>query len=57
VGFGTTAASVPEDIRTALLMLAAHWYENRLPVSADGLEDVPMHLQSLIEMHRLALIA
>jgi uncharacterized phiE125 gp8 family phage protein len=55
-GLATTAAGLPEDITTALLMLAAHWYENRLPVSADGLGDVPSHLQSLIEMHRVAFI-
>lgn len=56
-GFGDTAADVPEDVRMAVLFLAAHWYENRLPVSADGLAGVPQHLNDLIEMHRVSFIA
>ncbi|MDX2308469.1 MAG: head-tail connector protein [Hyphomicrobium sp.] len=28
-GFGVTSASVPEDIRHAILLLVAHWYEHR----------------------------
>jgi len=30
-GFGDTAEAVPAPIRQALLMLIAHWYENREP--------------------------
>lgn len=56
-GFGATAASVPEDIRLALLYLAAHWYENRLPVTGDGVQEVPHHLDALIAMHRVAFLA
>jgi uncharacterized phiE125 gp8 family phage protein len=29
VGYGSTSASVPQTVRHALLMLVAHWYENR----------------------------
>jgi uncharacterized phiE125 gp8 family phage protein len=29
-GFGDNPANVPEDVRTALMMLAGHYYENRL---------------------------
>lgn len=56
-GFGASAATVPHEIRMAVLMLAAHWYENRLPLSGDGLANIPNHLESLIEMHRVAFIA
>ena len=56
-GFGTTAASVPEEIRLALLYLTAHWYENRLPTNADGAMEIPHHLDALIAMHRVAFIA
>ena len=31
-GFGAAAADVPATIRHALLLLVAHWYENREPV-------------------------
>lgn len=57
VGFGDAAADVPEEIRLAILMLAAHWYENRLPIDPDGSAHMPTHLDSLIEMHRVAFIA
>jgi uncharacterized phiE125 gp8 family phage protein len=32
LGFGATADDVPQTIRHALLLLVAHWYENREPV-------------------------
>ncbi len=28
-GYGATGASVPDDIKTAILLLCAHWYEHR----------------------------
>ena len=31
-GFGAAASDVPQPIRHALLLLVAHWYENREPV-------------------------
>jgi len=56
-GFGSAASDVPEEIRMALLFLAAHWYENRLPANPDGAVELPNHLNSLIEMNRLAFTA
>lgn len=57
-GFGTTASSVPEDIRLALLYLTAHWYEQRLPVNVGNIvNEMPTHLDSLIAMHRVAFVA
>lgn len=35
-GFGATAADVPATIRHALLLLIAHWFENREPVQIGG---------------------
>lgn len=35
-GFGNAASDVPQPIRQALLMLAAHWYEHREPVEIGG---------------------
>ena len=53
VGYGDAAEDVPDDIRAALLFLTAHWYENRLPIDPDGSAHMPLHLDSLIEMHRV----
>lgn len=47
-GFGDTADSVPDNIRTGIMMLAAHWYENREAVTPDGgWAEVPMGIHSL----------
>ncbi len=31
-GYGTASTDVPQEIRHAIIMLAAHWYENREPI-------------------------
>mgnify|MGYP001271768006 CR=1 FL=1 len=43
-GFGDTAADVPSPIRQALLLLIAHWFEQRSPIEVgrDGAELPPM---------------
>lgn len=50
-------AAIPPEIRLALCMLAAHWYENREAVIAGGGVSVavtlPMAVDSLISNHRL----
>lgn len=56
-GFGAASTDVPEDLRMAILFLATNWYENRLPVSADGLKDVPQHLNDLIRQNQVSFIA
>jgi hypothetical protein len=57
-GFGTAATDVPEDIRIAILQLAAHWYENALPVNVGNIvNEMPHSLESLIAMHRVAFVA
>lgn len=35
-GFGAAASDIPHDIRQALLLLVAHWYENREADSSAG---------------------
>jgi uncharacterized phiE125 gp8 family phage protein len=57
-GYGVTASAVPDDLRLALLLLAAHWYENRLPSSAGSVvNDLPHSLSALIELHRVSFIS
>lgn len=54
-GFGTAADAVPSDLRLAVLLLAAHWYENRLPLNVGNIiNPLPHSLDALIEMHRVA---
>lgn len=48
IGFGATAADVPADLQSAVLMLAAHWHETREPVSAARLGSVPEHVRSIL---------
>lgn len=48
-GVGPTADKIPDNIRMAIMMLAAHLYENRESVSADGMFTVvPMGVQTLL---------
>lgn len=50
-----TAQDVPEEIRDAILMLAAHWFENREAVavtkSNDGMMPVSLGFESLLSHH------
>jgi len=52
-GYGA-ASAVPASIKTAIKMLAAHWYEHREAVT-DGRApvEVPMAVESLLWMHRV----
>ena len=47
-GFGTTAASVPQDLKTAVLMLASHWHETREPVTDGRFGPTPEHYRSIV---------
>lgn len=46
-GFGSTSDSVPKRIQQALLMLIAHWYENRES------QDVPSAIKQMFIAERL----
>jgi len=49
-GYGDEADTVPEAIRQAIRLLAAHWFEHREAVSeAKALEEVPMGVWWLVE--------
>lgn len=52
-GFGASAADVPATIRHALLLLVAHWYENREPVQIGvGVNAVPAMVSDLLAPYR-----
>ncbi len=53
VGFGASAGDVPDDLRQALLLLTAHWFEHREPAAAGaGTAPVPDAISALIRPYR-----
>ena len=52
-GFGTTPSLVPQPIRHALLLLVAHWYENREPIAHKDMPRIPDFVSELLLPHRV----
>ena len=53
-GFGEAGPDVPDLLRRAVLVLVAHWYENREAIAAPNAgAPVPLGVQSLLSPHRL----
>lgn len=56
-GFGGTAAFVPDDIKHAIEMLAAHYYEHREAVTETNnsiqMIPVPLAVDDLLDLHRV----
>lgn len=55
-GYGSTGADVPEPLRLAIKLMAAHWAENRLAVadaSHTKFEELPMGVRYLLATYRL----
>jgi uncharacterized phiE125 gp8 family phage protein len=52
-GYGTTAADVPEAIRHAILLMAAHWFVQREPVVTGAIAtEIPMSAAFLLDGFR-----
>ena len=51
-GYGV-AASVPEDLKLAMLLLIGHYYEHREAVTVGNMKDLPMAYDALISPYRL----
>jgi uncharacterized phiE125 gp8 family phage protein len=51
VGYGDTAAAVPEPLRQAIRLLVAHWYENRTPAQPPGA--LPPSINALLAPYRV----
>jgi uncharacterized phiE125 gp8 family phage protein len=52
-GYGTSATDVPMDIRSAITMLAAHYYEHRETTTDLRLMEVPFAVDCLLDLHRV----
>jgi uncharacterized phiE125 gp8 family phage protein len=52
-GYGPTGDAVPSALKTALLMLVAHWYENRAAVAPGFGSEVPLAVESLLKMYQV----
>lgn len=50
---GYTAATLPADLKQAILLLAAHWFENRAAVAGGTVvNEVPLGFDALLWPHR-----
>lgn len=49
----STGATVPAALKQAVLLTAAHWYENRAPVGPGSLADMPHMVDALVNPHRI----
>ena len=52
-GYGA-GSDVPTNIRHALLLMVAHWYENRSATSEAALRDIPMGVDMMINAERVS---
>jgi len=52
IGYGSTSASVPETVRHALMMLVAHWYDNRETSTEKQMYDLPYGFTDMIGIER-----
>jgi uncharacterized phiE125 gp8 family phage protein len=50
-GYGADAGDVPADLRQAVRLLLAHWYDNRV-ATADGAA-VPVGVSALLAPYRM----
>jgi uncharacterized phiE125 gp8 family phage protein len=52
-GYGDAGTDVPAPIRQALVLLVAHWFENREPLRADAAQaEIPHMVSTLLAPYR-----
>jgi uncharacterized phiE125 gp8 family phage protein len=52
IGYGSTSASVPQTVRHGLMMLVAHWYENRETTQEKQMQDLPYGFMEMMNIER-----
>lgn len=50
-GYGSSASDVPALLRQAVLMLVAHWYENREAVGSGVGSEIPLAVDSILRIY------
>lgn len=51
-GYGAAAADVPQSIKTAILLMVAHWYNNREASAESQSSEIPFGVSALIAPFR-----
>lgn len=51
-GFGSSIEDIPEDVRQAVRLLVAHWYENREAVSSYTRDAMTLGVKALLAPYR-----
>jgi hypothetical protein len=52
ITFTTGFSSVPDDLRTAIMMLTKHWFDNREPAADGSVAKLPNHVDSIMSAWR-----
>jgi hypothetical protein len=55
-GSYANAAAVPQSICLAILLLASHWYQNRMSVSITNLTEIPFGVKALLDHYRVTVL-
>lgn len=51
-GYGLTVASIPQNVKQAILMLVAHWYKNREAAGVKDDPEIPFSVSALLWQER-----
>lgn len=52
-GYGASYSSIPDGVRFAVFLLAAHFFRNRSPVTGVSMAEVPLTLQFAIDAYKI----
>jgi len=52
IGYGNAASDVPQTVRHGLMMLVAHWYENRETTQEKQMQDLPYGFMEMMNIER-----
>lgn len=53
VGYGDETDALPADLKAAIFMLVAHWYENRSPLDAPDQREMPFSVTTILNRYRV----
>lgn len=52
-GYGASDEQVPHDIKQAIMLLVAHWYEHREAATSIKSEDIKFSVEALLDLHKI----